>query len=164
MFGLGWTEILVIAAIAVLVVPTKDLPGLMRSFGQGVGKMRRMATQFQRELDNAVRDEEIDKLRKEMSDVSRDTEQALRRASGQKELQHIRKEMAQVSSDTNRELRAVTADPSSPQRRAVSVEKPGEDAAPAMTPLPPAEAPPPAHRQRAEEAPAVAATPEPAKS
>ena len=55
MFDLGLTELLFIVAIAVLVVPAKDLPGLMRSVGRGFGKLRRMARDFQRELGDAVR-------------------------------------------------------------------------------------------------------------
>ena len=55
MFDLGLTELLFIVAIAVLVVPAKDLPGLMRSVGRGFGKLRRVARDFQRELDDAVR-------------------------------------------------------------------------------------------------------------
>ena len=79
MFGLGWTEILVIATIAILVVPPKDLPGLMRNVGRTVGKVRRMASDFQRQVEDAVRDDELDQLRKQVSDLNRDTQSELRR-------------------------------------------------------------------------------------
>ncbi len=146
MFGLGWIEILVITAIAVMVVPTKDLPVLMRNVGQGIGKMRRMATQFQRELDAAVRDEEIDKLRKEMNQLSRDTERDLRAAGSQyqreiktaakvDELEKTRRDVSQAGFEVEQALQRVGPVGRQPKQRAVSVEKPGEPAEPAMTPL-----------------------------
>lgn len=109
MFGLGWTEILIIAAIAVLVVPPKDLPGVMRSVGQGIGKMRRMAGQFQRELESAVRDEELDKLQKEVSHLTR---------------------------ETNRELNSVTTEMNRSSQEMVSLTKPKPITGPQMTPKP----------------------------
>jgi sec-independent protein translocase protein TatB len=78
MFGLGWSEILIIAVVAILVVPPKDLPGLMRTVGHAVGRVRRMATQFQREIEDAVRNEELDKLRTQVRDLGRETETELR--------------------------------------------------------------------------------------
>jgi sec-independent protein translocase protein TatB len=137
MFGLGWTEILVIAAIAVLVVPPKDLPGLMRSVGQGIGKMRRMASQFQRELETAVRDEELDKLRKQMSDIGRDTDRPLRAAANPKELTDLRRKVDEIGHETNRELRQKGT---GPKPRAATVEAAEPAALPAMTPLPDAKA------------------------
>jgi sec-independent protein translocase protein TatB len=137
MFGLGWTEILVIAAIAVLVVPPKDLPGLMRTVGQGIGRMRRMASQFQRELETAVRDEELDKLRKQMSDIGRDTDRQLRAAANPKELTDLRRKVDELGRDTNREAGQVGT---GPRPRAATVEAAEPAGGPAMTPLPDAKA------------------------
>ncbi len=138
MFGLGWTEILVIAAIAVLVVPPKDLPGLMRTVGQGIGKMRRMAGQFQRELETAVRDEELDKLRKQMSDIGRDTDRQLRAAANPKALTDLSRKVEEVGRDTNREVREAGTGPR-PRAATVQASEPG--GGPAMTPLPDVKAP-----------------------
>jgi sec-independent protein translocase protein TatB len=138
MFGLGWTEILVIAAIAVLVVPPKDLPGLMRTVGQGIGKMRRMASQFQRELETAVRDEELDKLRKQMSDIGRDTDRQLRAAANAKELTDLRRKVDEIGRDTDREVGRAG---SGPRPRAATVEAAEPPGEPAMTPLPDVKAP-----------------------
>ncbi len=73
MFGLGWTEILVIATIAILVVPTKDLPGLMRNVGRGVGKARRVMRDFQREIEDAARVDELPEIRRQVEQISRQT-------------------------------------------------------------------------------------------
>jgi sec-independent protein translocase protein TatB len=74
MFDLGLPELLVIAAIAILVVPPKDLPGLMRTVGRSVGKARKMFRDFQRELDKATRIDELEDIKKQVSDIRRQTD------------------------------------------------------------------------------------------
>jgi len=69
MFDIGWSELLVIAVVAIIVVGPKELPRLMRTFGHYVGKLRRMAADFQRQFEEAVRDSEIDEVRKAMQDL-----------------------------------------------------------------------------------------------
>ena len=56
MFDIGWSEILVIVVVAIVVVGPKDLPRLMRTFGRYAGKLRRAAAEFQRQFDDAMRD------------------------------------------------------------------------------------------------------------
>ena len=68
MFDIGWSELLVIGVVAIIVVGPKDLPRLMRTFGHYVGKLRRMASDFQRQFEEAVRDSELDEVRKAMQD------------------------------------------------------------------------------------------------
>jgi sec-independent protein translocase protein TatB len=57
MFDIGWSELLVIAVVAIIVVGPKDLPRLMRAFGHYAGKLRRMAVEAQRQFENAMRAE-----------------------------------------------------------------------------------------------------------
>ena len=72
MFDLGWSEILVIAVIAILVVGPKDLPRLMRTVGEWVAKARRMASHFQSGVDEMIRQSELEDLRKELKSIHRD--------------------------------------------------------------------------------------------
>jgi len=58
MFEIGWSELLVIAVVALIVFPTKDLPKLLRTVGQMVGKARRMAGDFQSQFNSALREAE----------------------------------------------------------------------------------------------------------
>ncbi|MCM5556162.1 Sec-independent protein translocase protein TatB [Pleomorphomonas sp. JP5] len=58
MFEVGWTEILMIAIVALIVFPTKDLPRLLRTVGQVVGKARRMAGDMQAQFGQALREAE----------------------------------------------------------------------------------------------------------
>jgi sec-independent protein translocase protein TatB len=69
MFDIGWSELLVIGVVAIVVVGPKELPRLMRTFGHYTGKLRAMASDFQRQFEDAVRDSEIDEVRKAMQDL-----------------------------------------------------------------------------------------------
>lgn len=63
---IGGSELLVIAAVALIVVGPKDLPILMRKIGQFIGKMRGMANEFRASFDEMARQSELDELRKEV--------------------------------------------------------------------------------------------------
>lgn len=54
MFDIGWTEFLLIAIVALIVVGPKDLPGLFRSVGRFVGKAKGMAREFSRAMEDAA--------------------------------------------------------------------------------------------------------------
>jgi sec-independent protein translocase protein TatB len=72
MFDIGWSELLVIAVVAIIVVGPKDLPRMMRTFGSYAGKLRRMAGDFQRQFEDAMREAEIEEVRKAMHSVRDD--------------------------------------------------------------------------------------------
>ncbi|GAK43993.1 twin-arginine translocation protein TatB [Tepidicaulis marinus] len=69
MFDIGWSELLLIGVIAILVVGPKDLPRMMRVVGQYAGKIRAMAREFQRSFDDMAREAELEELRKEVQDI-----------------------------------------------------------------------------------------------
>jgi sec-independent protein translocase protein TatB len=73
MFDIGWSELLVIAVVAIVVVGPKDLPRLMRSFGHYAGKLRRAASDFQRQFEEAMRESEVDEVRKAIESVRDNT-------------------------------------------------------------------------------------------
>lgn len=79
MFGIAWSEFLLIGIVALVVVPPKDLPVMMRTVGRWVGQMRRMASDFQYQVSSALREAEIEDLRKSVEDLtSADSMRALR--------------------------------------------------------------------------------------
>ena len=59
MLDIGWQELLVIGALALIVVGPKDLPGMLRSLGQWVGRLRGMAREFQRAMNDAAREADV---------------------------------------------------------------------------------------------------------
>jgi sec-independent protein translocase protein TatB len=73
MFDIGWSELLVIAVVAIVVVGPKDLPRLMRTFGHYAGKLRRAAADFQRQFEDAMRETEIEEVKKAIESVREQT-------------------------------------------------------------------------------------------
>jgi sec-independent protein translocase protein TatB len=79
-FDIGWTELLVIACVTVLVVGPKELPGLLRTLGKTVGNLRKMAGDFQKQFDEAMREAELDEVRKKMNQPFQPLEDARKAA------------------------------------------------------------------------------------
>ena len=73
MFDIGWSELLVIIVVAIVVVGPKELPRLMGTFGHYAGKLRRAAADFQRQFDEAMRDTEVAEVKKAMEAVRAET-------------------------------------------------------------------------------------------
>ncbi len=69
MFDLAWSEIAVIAVVAMLVIGPKDLPGAIRGIAQGIQKLRRMAGQFQQQADELVREAKLDDVRNTINEI-----------------------------------------------------------------------------------------------
>lgn len=70
MFDIGWTEILVIAVVAIIVIGPKDLPRMLRTLGRYAGQLRRTAGEFRSQFDEVIRDSELDELRSSLQDAS----------------------------------------------------------------------------------------------
>ena len=60
---------LVIGAVALVVIGPKDLPKALRSVGEAVGKIKRMAAEFQGQFNDAMREAELHDLKKQLEDV-----------------------------------------------------------------------------------------------
>ncbi|TIX10742.1 MAG: twin-arginine translocase subunit TatB, partial [Mesorhizobium sp.] len=56
MFEVGWTEMLVIAVVMIVVVGPKDLPNMLRTFGRTTAKLRAMAGDFQKQFNEALKE------------------------------------------------------------------------------------------------------------
>ncbi len=69
MLDIGWSELLVIGVVALVVVGPKELPTLLRTVGQWVGKARRMASEFQGQLNEAIREADLEDVRKSVDDL-----------------------------------------------------------------------------------------------
>jgi sec-independent protein translocase protein TatB len=71
MFGIGWSEFVVIGVVALIAIGPKELPGVLRMVGQSLGKIRRMANEFQGQFQEAMREAEMADVRKELDDLSK---------------------------------------------------------------------------------------------
>ena len=65
MFDIGWGELLVIGIVALVVIGPKELPGVVRTLGQTMAKLRRMAADFQNQFNEAMREAELADLKKD---------------------------------------------------------------------------------------------------
>ena len=71
MFDIGWSEMAVVALVALIVIGPKDLPRVARNVGQWVAKGRAMAREFQRALEDMAREAELDKVKSEIEKAGR---------------------------------------------------------------------------------------------
>ncbi len=69
MFDIGWSEIAVIAVVALIAIGPKELPGVLRMVGQWMGKARKMASEFQGQFQEAMREAEMADLKKSFDEV-----------------------------------------------------------------------------------------------
>ena len=69
MFEVGWTEMLVIAIVMIVVVGPKDLPRMLRTFGKATSKMRSMAGEFRKQFDEALKEAELEDVKTLASDM-----------------------------------------------------------------------------------------------
>ena len=70
MFDIGWSELVVIGVVALIAIGPKELPGVLRMVGQWMGKARRMASEFQGQFNEAMREAEMADIKKTFDDAS----------------------------------------------------------------------------------------------
>lgn len=69
MFDIGWPELLVVAIVLIVVVGPKDLPPMLRAFGRTTKKLRAMASEFRGQFDEALREADLDDVKKTFDDA-----------------------------------------------------------------------------------------------
>jgi sec-independent protein translocase protein TatB len=70
MFDIGWSELLLIGIVTLIVIGPKELPSALRTMGQWMTKIRRMANEFQNQFQDAIREAELAELKKEVDDMA----------------------------------------------------------------------------------------------
>ncbi len=108
MFDISWTEFLLIGVVALVVIGPKELPAVMRTLGQWTRKVRSMATEFQGQFHEAMREAEMSDLKKQVDDMARDVTDI-------NPLKSVRDDIESVGKDLHSSLSATpSADPSVP--------------------------------------------------
>jgi sec-independent protein translocase protein TatB len=69
MFDIGWGELVVIGIVALIAIGPKELPTVLRTLGQYMAKIRRMASEFQGQFQEAMREAEMAELKKQAEDL-----------------------------------------------------------------------------------------------
>jgi sec-independent protein translocase protein TatB len=124
MFDITSSKLLILAIVALIVVGPKDLPILLRTVGKYLGVIRRQAAEFRQQFDEAMREAELDHLKKEFEDVKLEVSATMDEVARAVESQF---EAAAVKEDPPK---FGTAMPSTPQ----SSDKPAETDAPLPAP------------------------------
>lgn len=89
MLDLGWSELLLIGIAALIVVGPRDLPRMLRTLGRYAAKAKSVAREFQRSMDEAARQADMDELRDMRKELDRDM-------TGMREEQYrLQREMSQ---------------------------------------------------------------------
>jgi sec-independent protein translocase protein TatB len=70
MFDIGWSELVVIAVVALIAIGPKELPAVLRTVGAYMGKIRRMASEFQGQFQEAMREAEMADLKQHVDEMS----------------------------------------------------------------------------------------------
>jgi sec-independent protein translocase protein TatB len=81
MFDLTSSKLLILGVVALIVVGPKELPFLLRTIGKYVAMIRRQANEFRAQFDEAMREAELDSIRKDVENVARDAENSLQEAT-----------------------------------------------------------------------------------
>lgn len=106
MLDIGWSELLVIAIVLIVVVGPKDLPPMLRAFGKMTANLRKMAGEFRTQFDEALRESELDDVKNTIADAHRlNPTNALRDAINP---------LRQMGQDIKNDLQKATQMPSSP--------------------------------------------------
>ncbi|MBI1204420.1 MAG: twin-arginine translocase subunit TatB [Rhodopseudomonas sp.] len=70
MFNFGWGELVLIGIVALIAIGPKELPTVLRTLGQTIAKVRRMANEFQGQFQEALREADIADLKKQADDLT----------------------------------------------------------------------------------------------
>lgn len=123
MFDITSSKLLILAIVALLVVGPKDLPILLRTLGKYMGVIRRQAAEFRAQFDEAVRETELEQLKKDFESASREMTSVVHEGTAAVEKQL---ETAQLSVD-----KALESAPSKADTQEASKALPPDKAKPA---------------------------------
>ncbi len=152
MFDIGWSELLIVAVVAIIVVGPRDLPRMLRTVGQYVGKVRRMAGDFRTQFDDALKEADLDDLKKDVDSIrSLNPATALRKEMGS--INEIGKDIKKSVEGPLKGTNSTSADTSADSEPAVSRPAVSRPANPVVTETNPA---------TSESAQATSVQPEPA--
>jgi sec-independent protein translocase protein TatB len=99
----GWSELLVIAIVLIVIVGPKDLPKMLRTFGKTTSNLRKMAGDFRRQFDEALKEAELDDVRKIADDM--------RGLDPRNQIKDVLSPLGKVGQDISSELKKATTAP-----------------------------------------------------
>jgi sec-independent protein translocase protein TatB len=132
MFDITSSKLLILGIVALLVIGPKDLPALLRTIGKYMGIIKRHAAEFRSQFDEAMRESELEQLKKEVEKVGSETEASIRSAelTVGKELSDARQDVdALMGADAKPAADPLAHDANSPPTTSADT---GAEASPAL--------------------------------
>src|SRR5262245_57036123 len=81
MFDIGWSEMLIIGVVALVVIGPKELPGALKTFAYWTKQARKLAREFQSGVDEMIRQAELDEAKQAVEEarrkIARDVEESV---------------------------------------------------------------------------------------
>lgn len=136
MFDIDSGKLLIIAIVALVVIGPKELPGVMRQVGLALGKVRRMAAEFQGQFMEAMRESELEELKKDVQKMSEGANYNF------DPLADVKSQFNEVGSNLQATLAAAPVTPvetaalPSPEGEAAHTAEPAQEPGPTPTPAP----------------------------
>lgn len=106
MFDITSSKLLLLGIVALIVIGPKDLPVLLRTIGKYVGIIKRQAAEFRAQFDEAVRESELDQLKKDVETMGSEAEASMREAE-----RDVTAELDAAKADVDTALQDKPADP-----------------------------------------------------
>jgi sec-independent protein translocase protein TatB len=129
MFDITSSKLLILAIVALIVVGPKDLPVLLRTVGKYLGVVRRHANEFRAQLEEAMRETELEDIKKEFENFGRDMHASIEdSAAGQRTREIMRGKVDDAAEGPAPQLGA-------PEDGAATGIENGSEPAPLMTPI-----------------------------
>ena len=130
MFDISWSEFLLIGVVALIVIGPKELPGVLRTLGQYTRKVRSMASEFQGQFQEAMREAEMADLKMQVDDMAQDLKDF-------DPLKEVKSDVEAMSKDIERSLEAPAEAKPAPEAGATApaVEAPAVEGAAPTAPV-----------------------------
>jgi sec-independent protein translocase protein TatB len=96
MFDITSSKLLILGVVALLVIGPKDLPALLRTIGKYMGIIKRHAADFRAQFEEAIRDSELDQLKKDVEHIGAETQSSFAEVE-----QAVNKEVADAQLDVD---------------------------------------------------------------
>lgn len=116
MLDIGWTELLVVAVVLIVVVGPKELPHMLRTFGKTMTQLRRMATDFRSQVDDALKEADMEDVSSAVRDV--------RKLNPASQLRDAMNPLRQTARDLENDLKKSTALENKPVAKSTGPELP----------------------------------------
>ncbi|MFG1465733.1 Sec-independent protein translocase protein TatB [Xanthobacter sp. DSM 24535] len=109
MFDIGWSELMLIGIVALIVIGPKELPSVLRTVGRTVTKLRRMASEFQGQFQDALREADLSDMRSEIGNIAESAKSSFPGSDVFDPLRSIREEIRSTVEGTTKPVEPASA-------------------------------------------------------